>query len=357
MPLTRPPSATALRFTAIVAVAAIAGCNAGSPSASPTASAASAPQSPTPDASPGGPPTDALEDVATFDVEYAVAPDWPALLADSLWVLVPDGDDPAVLRLDPSTGDEQARISLPGGTCEGIAAGFGSIWACAPDGMVRIDPASNTIAATVAFQRPPEWFGRPAVGEDAVWMGSGEVVADTVVRIDPATNAVTGTYPVGHTVSQLAYGLGYLWVTSTNDGLLLRVDPASGAVATVAEDLVDPYTVTTGAGRVWVGLQWVGTDDVDPDPSVPDLFRFDPSAGSGDFFDYGMRPQTFNDMGVTDDAAWIQGTDPFLFQVDPESGAIEWVIASDRGSGAIAIAGDVLWLTLWRDNAVLRIDL
>ena len=62
-------------------------------------------------------------------------------------------------------------------------------------------------------------------------------------------------------------------------------------------------------------------------------------------------------MAVTDDAVWIQGTDPFLFQLDPESGDIERIITSDRGSGAIVIAGDVLWLTLWRDNAVVRIDL
>ena len=60
-------------------------------------------------------------------------------------------------------------------------------------------------------------------------------------------------------------------------------------MTTAAEDLVDPYTIATGAGRVWVGLQWRWHRDEDPDPSVPDLFRFDPAAGTGEFFDYDLR--------------------------------------------------------------------
>jgi streptogramin lyase len=292
--------------------------------------------------------------MATFDVTVEVAPDWPALVDDSLWVLTPDGPAPAVVRLDPATGAEQARVPLPGGFCEGIAAGFDSIWACTPDGLARIDPATNSIVALVAFETP-EVYGRPAVTHDAVWALGGDVVPTDLVRIDPATNAVTATYPLGHTVARLAEGLGYLWATATRDGLLLRIDPASGEVTTAASELVDPWVVATGASRVWVGLQGVGTDE-DPDPSTPDLFRYDPVTEAGDFQDYDLRPESIGDIAVTDDIAWLQAIGPFLLRLDPQSAAVESIVTSDLGTGALVLSDDALWLTVWRENAVIRID-
>ncbi|HEY8179420.1 MAG TPA: hypothetical protein VIH33_03390 [Candidatus Limnocylindria bacterium] len=300
-----------------------------------------------------------LEDVATFDVSVETSPDWPALLDDSLWVLAPDDEDPAVVRLDPESGAEQARISLPGGSCEGIAAGFGSIWACTPDGMARIDADTNTITATVPFQVPQPYYGRPAVSKDAVWSLSGQIVPTDVVRIDPATNAVTATYPLSIAAQQLTYGLGSLWATVIAEGQLLRIDPANGEVTTAATDLVDPFAVTTGAGHVWVALQGRGPDE-DPAPSVPDLFRLDPSTGASEFFDYGLRPQqtkSANTIHVTDDAAWLKSEEPFLMRLDPETGEVRWIVISDRGSGVVVTSDEALWMTLWRDNAVVRIDL
>jgi streptogramin lyase len=297
-----------------------------SPSLQQPASTSAAP-------TPSGPPTVSLDEVAAFDVTVETAPDWPALLDGSLWVLAPDSDDPAVVRLDATTGAVQARIAVPGGSCEGLAAGRDSIWACTPDGMARIDPATNTIAETVPFQVAQPFYGRPAVGDDAIWSLSGQVVPTDIVRIDQSTKAVK-TFPLGHSAQQIAYGLGYVWATVMQDGLLLRIDPASGEVTTAAMDLVDPYAVTAGAGHVWVGLQARGTDE-DPDPSVSDLFRFDPATGK---------------------AVWVKGEEPFLMRLDPKTGEVEWMVTSDRGSGAIVIDHDVLWMTLWRDDAVLRLE-
>lgn len=348
--------------TLLVVAMVIAACASPSPSPSTTPtslpSASAPPPSDSAAPSPSGPPTAALEDVAAFDVTVEVAPDWPALLDGSLWVLAPDGAEPAVVRLDPASGAEQARVALPGGSCEMMAAGFDSIWACTPDGIVRIDPATNAIIASVAFQTPL-LVGRFAVSEDALWSLSGEIVATSVARIDPATNAVTATYPLGYSVPQFAYGLGYLWATVTRDGLLLRIDPATGEVIVAASDLVDPFAVAAGAGHVWVGLQGAGTDE-DPDPSVPDLFRFDPATGTGEFFDYGMLPEddtSAMSFAVSDDSVWIKAEDPSLLQVDPESGEIVWVVTSDRGTGAIVVSDQALWMTVWRANSVTRIDL
>jgi hypothetical protein len=343
----------------------IAGCAApaGSQTAFPSRSASQPPASASAEpsasavASPNGAPTVALDEITAFDTVVGTAPDWPTLLDSSLWVLAPDGDDPAVVRLDPDTGAEQVRIPLPGGSCEGIVAGFDSIWACTPDGLARIDPDTDSIGASVPFQTP-QLYGRPAVGDDAVWSLSGQIVATDLVRIDPRTNAVTDTYPLGVAAAQLTYGLGYLWATATAEGLLLRIDPANGKVTTAADGLVDPYALATGAGHVWVSLQGAGADV--EDPSVPDVFRFNPARGAGKFFDYGLRSQqtkSANTIYATDDAAWLKAEDPFLMRLNPDTGKIEWIVTSDRGSGIIVISKRTMWMTLWRDNAVVRIDL
>lgn len=341
---------------AVLGVLMIASCGSPSASLTPVASPSTVQPSDSATSSPSGPPTALLDDVTAWEVsvETFTAPDWPALLGDAVWVLLPDGE-PAVLRLDAATGEEQARVPLPGGSCEMLAAGFESLWACTPEGMVRIDPATNAVSASVAFQTPQQ-FGRPAVGDDAIWALSGDIVATNVVRIDPGTNTATTTYPLGHAAAQITFGLGYLWATATADGLLLRIDPTNGEVSTAASDLIDPFIVTTGAGRVWVGLQGRAVNE-DPDSSVPDLFRFDPATGIGDFEDYGLHPESVNDIAVNDDSAWIQTPDPTLMRLDPETGAIESIVTSDRGSGAIALASDALWMTLWRAEDVVRIDL
>ncbi len=195
-------------------------------------------------AEPTGPATVGLDEVASLKLDLDDGPDWPSELDGSLWILAPDGPlitggaEPYVYRIDPETGDEQARVTVGGRLCQGMVAGFDALWVCADDGMLRIDPATNTVAAHVAFQAA-RVFARPAVSEDAVWSLAGNIVADSVVRIDPATNLVTATYPLGHVARALSYGSGALWATSTADGLLLRIDPDTGVVTEAVSDLPD----------------------------------------------------------------------------------------------------------------------
>src|SRR3712207_6938635 len=52
-------------------------------------------------------------------------------------------------------------------------------WVTGPDTVSRIDPATNTIAATVRVHSPND----VAVGHDAVWVAS--IDDDVLTRIDP----------------------------------------------------------------------------------------------------------------------------------------------------------------------------
>ena len=340
----------------LVATLLLAACSAPASTATlrPGALASGASPTATPSADPPGPLE--LADVTTLKLDLARGADFPTELDGSLWILSPDVGEPAAVRLEPETGAELARVPIGGRLCQGMAAGFGSIWACSDSGMTRIDPATNAVEAAIAFPAP-RVFGRPAVGDDAIWALSGNVTATSVVRIDPSTNAVTATYPLGHAGANVAWGAGALWVTSAADGLLLRVDPATGAVAEALTDLPTPTWIAFGGGRAWVILYGVRGDEPQP-TGTPALLRYDPGGGGADRFDIGASPAEAGDILATDAAIWVRGGDPTILRIDPASGSITWAVdAPGLGDGAIGLAFDALWLTSVDRGTLWRLDL
>jgi streptogramin lyase len=93
----------------------------------------------------------------------------------------------------PPGGHIAAAIPDPASPV-GVEAGFGSVWvANGPAGtIIRIDPASNKVVATIHAGRPVCCL---AFGDGAVWAAS--LATDAVVRIDPAANSVVDAFPSG----------------------------------------------------------------------------------------------------------------------------------------------------------------
>jgi hypothetical protein len=60
---------------------------------------------------------------------------------------------------------------------------------------------------------------------------------------------------------------------------------------------------------------------------------------------------------VTGTDVWLQAVGPFLLQLDPGSGDVIWNVTSDRGTGALLVNEEALWMSIWRADSVLRIDL
>jgi len=253
------------------------------------------------------------------------------------------------------TGEEQARVPIAGRFCQTMAAGFDALWACVDDGMVRIDPASNSVVAHVAFDAP-RVAGRPAISPEAVWSLAGDIVADSVVRIDPASNAVTATLPLGHSVESLAFGFDALWATSAADGLLLRIDPATGAVTEHLAGLPTPSGVATGAGSVWL-FRYASNDEPQYAPGDPVMLRVDPASAETTLVDVGVNPQGYGDIWATDDAVWVRGIDPVLVRLDPESGAIAWTGVGNEAHGSVGVTFGAVWVTNVEFQTVWRIDL
>ncbi len=131
----------------------------------------------------------------------------------AVWVAVsgePSGPG-TVLRIDPETDEIVATISVdavPGWEVggAGVTIGAGSVWVTGsvedpsdpPIGtdavLLRIDPSSNEVSATIALGG--EAGGDVIVGESGVWVAVGDKEQGELVRVDPATNEIVARIPI-----------------------------------------------------------------------------------------------------------------------------------------------------------------
>jgi streptogramin lyase len=146
----------------------------------------------------------------------------------------------AVIHLDPGITD--------------VAAGYGAVWATLPNAVVRIDPNTNKVVATIPVQAIED-YGKLAVGEGGVWVTHQ---VSKLSRIDPASNQVIATIDVGPGVRGVTTGGGMVWVTREPGadevyGSLVAVDAATNTVVGSPHPVgIGPGPVTYGAESVWV---------------------------------------------------------------------------------------------------------
>jgi hypothetical protein len=163
----------------------------------------------------------------------------------------------------PSSGEFVAEIPV-GSSPFGIAATDGAIWVQSLDKgtIARIDPATNTVVATV--QVGPE-DGSSHAGLSDLAAFDGQVwtinkVDYTLVRIDPATNQVAQEIAVEPAAGSddvdpffmLVDETG-IWVTEREGNRLLHIDPATGAVL-ASLDLPLPGWMAAGFGWAYNGV-------------------------------------------------------------------------------------------------------
>jgi hypothetical protein len=319
-------------------------------SATPEASASAA-ASPAP--SPSASAVASIEDRA--DATLADVPgeaDWPLEGFGSLWLLAPDQEEPSLLRVDPTTNETIASIALPGRSCQGFTVSDEAVWACTPDGAVRIDPETNAIVGEVAFETGMA-TSRLAFGSGSVWaLGAEDGVSNHLVRIDP--DAMTATsIALGHGAATLAYGFDAVWVTAPQEGLILRVDPTTDEVTEHTAGLERPQTIVAGPDSLWVTL--FGGPDVEPDQ--PTVVRVDPADGSVlAEVATGAASENLGGLWAADDAVWVRAPEQFLTRIDPETNEVAEVISGPRGAGDVTVAFGSVWATSGDALTVYRFE-
>ena len=217
-----------------------------------------------------------------------------------------------VTRVDPATGRTVATIGVPGGdnapVSMSMAVGAGAVWVdydLGGTGVVRIDPATNTVATAVKLANTPAGL---AASDRAVMVLTSE--SGVAYQIDPATNRVAASIPVCRGSNAVAYAAGAFWI-GCDEGQLLRIDPVTHRVA-----------ATVGLGGQAGSAGWVAVDgSVVWVANLGDtLFRVDPQSntvvGSGSVT--GPAGSYITDLAVGPGAVWLTTSQGTLVRFDPD---------------------------------------
>ena len=175
---------------------------------------------------------DPQTDQVVATIPIADGPAWMTYAAGSLWVCSLEAEQYGVTRVDLKTNTTVAQIdvgSSKGYKCSGITASSdGAIWAVLQDssqtynlGLVRIDPATNKVIATMLF---PQNNVTSPVAADAqgVWYAKPDL---GLIRISPQTNQAVGFLRMSGATG-VAVGAGAVWALNS-DGDLMRITPAA----------------------------------------------------------------------------------------------------------------------------------
>ena len=223
----------------------------------------------------------------------------------SLWVA--SCKDLAVYRIGLESNLVIAMIPTGLADAKGelsLAAGASSVWvlSSAEGVLTRIDTATNEVVAEI--QVLPASYAA-AFDFDAVWItNSGspnQPSSGSVQRIDPATNQVVATIPTGPGPRFLAAGEGAVWTLNWGDGSVSRIDPRTNRLV-----------VTIPLGM---------------------------DGGGGDIATGGGR-------------VWVRGTGVLLAAIDPQTNQVSRFYGPPAGSGAVRVAGDLVWVTAHDTNTV-----
>lgn len=239
-----------------VAIAAVALFGGGGPpllpvvTPSPTGTAG-ATTSPSPPASPSGPPPISVTPEATIAVEN---PLFMATDGTVPWLINQAGE---VVRIDPAANKIGAskRIGPSGDPYQGIAADANAVWVTdwTAGHRFRVDP--GTLEATTTTTASA--FKGVIVAEPGVWLA--DTRGGAVVQIDPVSNLIGASVDVGPTGAAgpnwLAAGLGSVWVDIPNNSTVARIDLATDAVQAtidVPSGFIPCGGIAVGADAAWV---------------------------------------------------------------------------------------------------------
>ncbi len=173
-------------------------------------------------------------------------------------------------RIDTQTGTAR-RVGLEAGLLTSpnavlpefsdIVFGLGSLWI--------VNRAANVVTevdtATIQRQRDITVGNSPTAitvsPPDSLWVANFE--DDTVTRIVIPDRGQTPTLtqiPVGDGPVDVAFGEGSVWVVSSLDRTLTRIDPESGDVQATIGLGNEPQRVAAGEGGVWVTVRAAPTE-------------------------------------------------------------------------------------------------
>jgi class 3 adenylate cyclase/ABC-type transport system substrate-binding protein/predicted Ser/Thr protein kinase len=165
--------------------------------------------------------------------------------AGSLWV----SQGQRILRLDPESG--KVRATIPASDAWILRFGEGALYAATPynGDFFKVDPASDTVSWRSHIH---PWLGDLLPAAGWLWL---TVDSDAgVYRFSETDGNQNGFVHTGNGSGELSFGAGAVWVSNWRAGTVSRVDPVSSAVKSFPTGNAPTGLAVTPDGRVWVGI-------------------------------------------------------------------------------------------------------
>jgi YVTN family beta-propeller protein len=170
-----------------------------------------------------------------------------AVGAGAVWVT--DTTHGKVYRFAASTGRLEAVVPV-GATAGAMAVGDGGVWVANGDARTvsRISVVRNRVGLVVKVPGVPSHM---TAAESGLWVTDG---TGSVMTLPEGTSGRVLTVPVGGEATGVAASGGTVWVSSTTNGTLSRIDARQRAVVARVHVGVRPYAVAADWRSVWVSV-------------------------------------------------------------------------------------------------------
>jgi hypothetical protein len=281
-----------------------------------------------------------LDERLIREVRITDGPDWLVSAFGSIWV---KRDDGKVVRVDPGRGKQLAEIStgpfVPP-PCQGAGATDDAVWACPKEGeLMRIDPATNEVAATVRVDKSQNQ-GRLVSAAGRLWVLTDE--GDALTAIDPESNSPSTTIPLDAGCDDLAASGDTVWAMCGLFERVLRIDVGAEEIT---GQLELPGAALGAVGDdLWVAFDG-GLAQVDPE-SLEVVAVYD------------VHPALEGAVFAAADSVWVrQRGGPFLTRIDPVARRVVETIEAPAlpSGGDVIVVGDSVWATAFEDEALVQL--
>jgi DNA-binding beta-propeller fold protein YncE len=270
--------------------------------------------------------------------------------AGALWVV---GSD-EINRIDPASNTVTASIPV-GATGSGpasVAVGAGTVWVpvAVPGTLWGINPKNDKVAAKIPLDGPLRGSISVSATRDTVWVaccgesGAGASASSgRLLRVDPRRKRVVADIALPASPVAVAADASAAWVATAGGQVLMVSERRNRVAATIdaGGPLGFPQTIAAGGGGVWLA-----------DPFDEQVVRIDPKTRR---VMARIPAGAVTTLAVTGDAVWALSPQG-LVRIDPTNDRVV-ATASDpdlRGARLVAAGAGAVWTAGW--SSVSRID-
>jgi YVTN family beta-propeller protein len=241
----------------------------------------------------------------------------------------------------------KATVTIPNAIA--IATDGRSIFVLGHTRLIRVNPADDSIAASVEVKSASDAFQAVAANRDGVWVT--DLDADVLLRFDPQTLKQVASVRPGEAPKDVLATDTALWVSNAHSGTVTRIDPATNKVLATINvgpgGPSGPSWLARGFDSVWVGV-----------PNTGSVVRIDEETNAIRATIAVAKPAwPCGGLAVTTTDVWSATCDSgnVVARIDPATNRVVGTVALGGPQHSIAVVGDRAWLSP-EGQPIMRID-